>query len=134
MLKKGFNYGANDIDYFNTADGITLPVIESKSYDADNISKLQSLLIDGVFSEGGLGYYSNKNHLVFFNSLRCVVWVNSRGFIHIVEVEKRLSGGHYRIHKTKNTMDVVKDNFYDSRKLIDSCENVIAKKNIYVKK
>lgn len=129
MLYPNKDYGSNKIEY-RVVEGVTVPLITSENTEATNISKLQSLMIDGVFSKGSSGYIPNENHLIFFNGRRFVVWVNSKGFIHMVLTES-INGDHYRIHKTKNTLDYVKDSGYDSRRLISSSINVIEKRNIY---
>jgi hypothetical protein len=129
MLKENRNYGKNSVDFINIEE-VTVPVITSTENTTENIKLLQDLLIDAVFCKNGYGYKTNENHLIYFNNHRFVIWINSKGFIHMVNTEKKY-GDHYRLHKKNNTMDYVKDTFLDSLELIQNCINVQEKTNIY---
>lgn len=128
-MLKNKEYKNTNIVYENI-EGMIIPFITCENNDIESIQGLQDVLIDGVFSKNGIGYISNENHLIYFNSNRFVVWVNNRGFIHMVLTSGKY-GEHYVIHKTKNTIDPKKDGFWDNKELINSCINVINKNNIY---
>ena len=129
MLKNTVDYKKNKIEFMEIED-ITVPMIESVENTEENIKALSFLLIDGVLCGKNNGYKTNEKHLIYFNGTRTVIWINIKGFIHMVTTEKKY-GEHYRIHPKKNIIENINDGFYNSKELINNCINVQEKYNIY---
>ena len=60
-----------------------------------------------------------------------VTWINTKGFVHLVDVTKKY-GEHFKINTNKKIIEPVKESgFLISKELILDCENVKSQCNIY---
>ncbi len=131
MRIKQNEYCQNNITYFDR-EGVMLPSIESKSKETENIKGLYNLLIDFVFSKDreSCAYDTNENHLIYFNGVKCVTWINTKGYIHFVLLTRKITSEHIRFDKNGNIVNV-NDGYYNSVDLIKSSINYISRSNIY---